>query len=77
MNGRKFLLDTNVLIGLFEGRSEARDLAKRNGLKLEQCAVSQITRLELLGFAGLTPDKEADLKALLTKIAVLAIDPQV
>ena len=33
MNGRKFLLDTNVVIGLFEGRSEARDLAKRSGLK--------------------------------------------
>nr|VFJ44192.1 MAG: hypothetical protein BECKFW1821A_GA0114235_100616 [Candidatus Kentron sp. FW]VFJ58209.1 MAG: hypothetical protein BECKFW1821B_GA0114236_10408 [Candidatus Kentron sp. FW] len=48
MSGIDWLLDTNVVIGLFKERHAAVQLAKTRGLVLERAAVSQITRMELL-----------------------------
>jgi predicted nucleic acid-binding protein len=50
MSGVEFLLDTNMVIGLFKGHMPAVTLAEQSGLALYETALSQITRMELLGY---------------------------
>ena len=53
MSGIDGVLDTNVVIGLLKGAEAARALVQQTGLSLDRAAISRITRMELLGFAGL------------------------
>jgi predicted nucleic acid-binding protein len=50
MSGPEWLIDTNVVIGLLKGHEPAVRLAEDVQLDLNRSAVSQITRMELLGF---------------------------
>lgn len=77
MSGIEFLLDTNVVIGLLKGHAPAVELATRAGLRLDQAAVSQITRIELLGFPGLTDIEEATVRQFLGRCDVLMLDEAV
>ena len=52
MNGIKCLLDTNIILGIVKGNADA--VSKLKGLDLKNCAFSSITRMELLGFPGIT-----------------------
>jgi predicted nucleic acid-binding protein len=65
MNGIEFLLDTNVVIGLLKGSEPAMQLASQARLSLQRAGVSQITRMELLGFPGLSEKEEQATRALL------------
>ncbi|WP_346293275.1 type II toxin-antitoxin system VapC family toxin [Sphaerothrix gracilis] len=58
MSGTKFLLDTNIIIGLIKGSSAALDLLQYLEAIPQTSAYSFITRIELLGFPALT-DAEA------------------
>jgi hypothetical protein len=49
MNGIDYLLDTNVVIALLKAQPAAMDLLEQYPDMLEKSAVSQITRMELLG----------------------------
>jgi predicted nucleic acid-binding protein len=73
----KFLLDTNILIGLDKGTPVAQALIARNNARPELCAVSQITRIELLSFQGLQPTELARIATLLAAVTVLLIDEQI
>ena len=57
-SGIDHLLDTNVVIGLLKGHAPAVALAQSAGLVLNRAAVSQITRMELLGFPAIAPEEE-------------------
>ena len=50
MSGRRFLLDTNVVIGLAQGPGAARDLLDASGAVPSTSAISQIARIELFSF---------------------------
>lgn len=58
MNGIEWLLDTNMVIGLLKGHAPAIALAEQSGLLLDKAAVSQITRMELLGYPKLTEQED-------------------
>lgn len=58
MNGIKYLLDTNMVIGLLKGYPIAVSLAEEAGFVLQQGAVSQITRMELLAYPKLSEEEE-------------------
>lgn len=74
MNGDGFLLDTNVVLGLLKARPEALTLFERAGRpQPSRCAVSVITRMELLGFPGITADEEAVITGFLDCVARLPI----
>ncbi len=77
MNGIDWLLDTNVVIGLLKGHPAAIDLVQRSGLVLQRAAVSQITRMELLGFPALTADEATAVSAFLGACHVQSIDDRV
>jgi predicted nucleic acid-binding protein len=53
------LLDTNIVIGLSKGPGPASDLVYEQNASPELCAVSQITRIELLSYWALEADEEA------------------
>jgi hypothetical protein len=50
MTGIKFLLDTNLVIGVLKGHPGAIALLNTEQLSFENCAISQITRMELLSY---------------------------
>jgi predicted nucleic acid-binding protein len=77
MNGLKFLLDTNIVIGLLKGNVKAVELVEAVALDLSVSAVSQITRMELLGFSGMTEAEESRIKQFLQACNVLLIDERI
>ena len=72
MNGIKYLLDTNIIIGVIKGNEQAVSLVK--GIGLSSCAFSVITRMELLGFSGITEHEERTFKVLLSKMTRLSLN---
>ena len=54
MNGIKFLLDTNVILGLLQNQPKVIKTLERLELDTGACAYSSVTRMELLGFPGIT-----------------------
>jgi predicted nucleic acid-binding protein len=71
----RWLLDTNVVIDAFAGRADAVK-AITNGRKadLEWIGYSAVTRLEVLGFPGLTAADELGLRNLLGQFSEATID---
>jgi predicted nucleic acid-binding protein len=77
MSGIEFLLDTNVVIGLLKGHAPAIALAEQQGLQLEKSTVSQITRMELLGYPQLTDEEDHAIRSFLAACQVQVIDDRV
>jgi predicted nucleic acid-binding protein len=77
MNGVKFLLDTNVVIGVLSGQEETRALIEEGRVSLDSSAISQITRIELLSFAELTAEAEAKIRQFLSALSILYLDEDV
>ena len=70
MNGIKFLLDTNIVIGLLK---QGLDILPKSNIKPENSAISQITRIELLSFPQITPEEENIIKAFINTVTVISI----
>lgn len=69
----RLLLDTNVILGVLKGSFE---WARVNGLQdaqAEECAYSAITRVELLGFPGMTAEEDGAIRQLLDNLAYLPL----
>ena len=50
MNGIKYLLDTNIIIGMYQHNETIFNLFQTKQVKINECAYSAITRIELLSF---------------------------
>jgi predicted nucleic acid-binding protein len=74
MTGIEFLLDTNMVIGLLKGHTAAIALAEQSGFSLEKSAVSQITRMELLGYPQLTDEEDGTIRGFLANCQVRMLD---
>ena len=77
MSGIKFLLDTNIVIGLLKDYEPAIQLAEEVGLELEKSAVSQITRMELLSYPKITNEDESIIKSFLKECTILLLDEKI
>jgi predicted nucleic acid-binding protein len=77
MSGIKYLLDTNVVIGLLKGHVPAIALAEQSALSLNQAAVSQITRMELLGYPKLTDEEDRGIRIFLAACQVRLLDERI
>jgi len=74
MNGKiNFLLDTNIVLGFLNGH-EAISRLFQNHLTGKKLAVSQITRLELLGYPGINSNEEKILNQFLDLVDVLPLN---
>ena len=74
MSGVKCLLDTNVVIGLLKQHAAAIELTEAHQLDTGQVVISQITRMELLGFPGLPEEEKLQIQGFLQGCRVLLID---
>jgi predicted nucleic acid-binding protein len=54
MNGFKYLLDTNFILGLLKSAPEVLSEVTRREILTVECGYSAITRMELLGFPEIT-----------------------
>jgi predicted nucleic acid-binding protein len=77
MSGAKFLLDSNMIIGIDNGFEPARALLLKYTANVEDCAISQITRIEVLGFHGLTAVEEARAKFIIGSVRVILLDESI
>lgn len=77
MSGIKYLLDTNIVIGLLKAHGPAISVAEQAALVLAEAAVSQITRMELLGYPRLTDEEDRSIRAFLAACRVFLIDEAV
>ncbi|MFI3219438.1 MAG: PIN domain-containing protein [Methylococcales bacterium] len=73
MNGINTLLDTNIIIGLLKGNSQAIELL--NNIHLSACAFSAITRMELLSYPNLNTEEERAINQILANMTRLTISP--
>jgi len=58
MNGIKFLLDTNFVLGLLKATPEVVEKVRQMDILASSCGYSSVTRMELLGYPNITSDEE-------------------
>lgn len=74
MSGTKYLLDTNIIIGMYERSPEVISLFKSKRASINECAYSSVTRMELLGFPEISADEIKILSSLLNQMSHLTIN---
>lgn len=77
MIGIKFLLDTNVAIGILKAYPSALALLTTEQLDFNNFAISQITRMELLSYPNLEAEEEQKIQNLLANSLVLNLDEKI
>lgn len=75
MNGISYLLDTNIILGVLKGYAAAIERAQN--IDLSACAYSSITRMELLGFIGITDTEEQAINRLLMRMTLLSLSIEI
>lgn len=68
MSGNRYLLDTNIIIGMYQRNSDVFALLSASGARLDDSGYSSVTRIELLGYPGMTATEETALTALLDQM---------
>lgn len=53
MNGIKFLLDTNFILGMLRSKPEVVEVISVREIMVEQSSYSTISKMELLGYVGI------------------------
>jgi predicted nucleic acid-binding protein len=67
----KYLLDTNYILGLLKSDPAVlADISERK-ISVVQCAYSPITRMELLGFPGITETEDSLIRKRLQALSVI------
>lgn len=67
MNGVKFLLDSCFLIRWYGKHNDAIELIKKHQLQFHQCAYSDISYAEVLGWNGSTEQDDINLRMLFNR----------
>ena len=62
MNGRNYLLDTNFILGILKSNPAVIAEISSRSVYTSECFYSVITRMELLGYHGITADEECLIK---------------
>jgi predicted nucleic acid-binding protein len=73
MSGIKYLLDTNFILGLLKSQPTVLDEAALRKLAIAECAYSSITRMELLGFPGISREEESLIRQKLERLTYLPL----
>lgn len=72
MSGAKFLLDTNIILGILKESEAALKLVE--SVPFEACCYSAITRMELLGFPGILEEEVAQIQGMLSCLTNFPLD---
>lgn len=71
------LIDTNLLVYALAGSADAEVLARIDSAIADQAHFSVITRMELLGWNGHTPDSRRATEALLSQLTEIGVTPAI
>lgn len=74
MSGNGFLLDTNILIGLFANQAGTLELLGKKGVSIEASFISCLSRIEVLSFSQLSDEEVQTLDKKLSLLVGLPID---
>lgn len=77
MSGAKFLLDTNILIGLLNHNLAVSHLLATRRVNINECAYSAITRMELLSYHGLKEEDRNIINHLLNRMQHFPINLEI
>lgn len=77
MSGIKYLLDTNFVLGMLKSTPDVLARVESMGLMAHQCAFSAVTRMELLGYPGITTPEDALIRQRLAQFNYLAVSTAV
>lgn len=67
MNGAKYLLDTNIIIGLCKHSEPVKTIITNYQIRSSECGYSAITKMELLGYPKITQHEFKTIQTLLAK----------
>ncbi len=73
MNGAKYLLDTNIIIGFLARKPEVLELFALKKIKIYECVYSSISRMELLSFPSISAIEINAIETLLLRMNYLAV----
>jgi len=74
MNGIKYLLDTNIIIGLYQRNPIILEILQTKQVKINECAYSSMTRIELLSYPSITKIEQQSVELLLGHLKYLPIN---
>ena len=77
MSGIKYLLDTNILIGLAGDSEEVISLLKLLNLDQDACGISVISRMEFLSYPKLSDVEFSSLEQFLLKFKIISFDTDI
>lgn len=77
MNGVRYLLDTNFVLGLVKGYDGVVERLASLGLAFELYGYSSITRMEALGFPKIVEEEATAIAALFGRLAYFGITPDI
>lgn len=73
MSGDRFVIDTNIIIGILAGNMPSIKISRIDPLVV----VSVITEIELLSFTRLTRTEESEIRLFLSACHVVYINPEI
>ena len=73
MTGIKYLLDTNIILGILKSNPVVTALISERSMLVNECACSAITRMELLGYPGITDAEDALIRKKLESLTLLSL----
>ena len=73
----RLLLDTNVVLGLLKNTGDIGRLEELQAVSSDECAYSSITRIELLGFHGISENEDGIIRNVLNRFHYLAVTRQI
>lgn len=77
MSGIKYLLDTNIIIGMYQKSSAVLALLADKNISINECAYSSITKMELLSFPAITESEIAAINSLLGRMLYINISDKI
>lgn len=77
MNGTKYLLDTNYILAILKSNPQVLEEIKIRQIIVSDCAYSAITRMELLGFPGITVAEESTIRQKLMCLTYLPLSLEI
>jgi len=77
MNGARFLLDTNYVLGLVKRREEVIRVVTDRSIEIQGCAYSFITRIELLRFPMITQQEINGIESVLTLMQYIPLTREI
>ncbi|MBW4474638.1 MAG: PIN domain-containing protein [Stenomitos rutilans HA7619-LM2] len=77
MSGVRFLLDTNYVIGLVKQQEIVIKTVADRAIEAKACAYSFVTRIELLGFPGITSQEIEGIERTLAQMQYAALTQEI